>query len=123
MSVLPFNVTDNGVLTIRLRADLDIAGRAAAAWAIDGYLAAHRSAPVMLELSDAPLSTAAVSTVVRTQRMCRASGAPLAVLAATAATRRVLEAHTGAEGLAVRPTRSLAAAALSAASTPVAAAA
>ncbi|MFD5149311.1 STAS domain-containing protein [Streptomyces sp. NPDC058401] len=123
MSVLPFNVTESGVLIIRVRADLDIAGRAAAAWEIDGYLAAHRSAPVMLELSDAPLSTAAVSTVVRTQRMCRSAGTPLAVLAATAETRRALKAHTGAEGLAVEPTLSLAAAALSAASTPVATAA
>ncbi|MBT2468982.1 hypothetical protein J7E97_14150 [Streptomyces sp. ISL-66] len=121
--MLPFNVTENGVLIIRLRADLDIAGRAAAAWAIDGYLAAHRSAPVMLELSDAPLSNAAVSTVVRTRRMCRSAGAPLAVVAATAETRRALEAQTMAEGLTVRPTRRLAAAALSAASAPVAAAA
>ncbi|MFF3215386.1 STAS domain-containing protein [Streptomyces sp. NPDC002886] len=121
--MLPCNVTENGVLIIHLRADLDIAGRAAAAWAIDGYLTAHRSAPVMLELSDAPLSTAAVSTVVRTHRMCRSSGATLTVLAATAETRRALEAQTGAEGLAVQPTRPLAAAAFSAASTPIAAAA
>lgn len=119
--MLPFNVTESGVLIIRLRADLDIAGRAAAAWAIDGYLAAHRSTPVMLELSDAPLSTAAMSTVVRTQRLCRSAGAPLAVLAAATETRRTLEA--GIEGLAVQPTRPLAAAALSAASAPVATAA
>ncbi|MFE4257904.1 STAS domain-containing protein [Streptomyces sp. NPDC056883] len=121
--MLPFNVTESGVLIIRLRADLDIAGRAAAAWAIDGYLAAHRSAPVMLELSDAPLSTAAVSTIVRTHRLCRSAGAPLAVLAATAEARRALEAQAGAERLTVRPTRILAAAALSAVSPPVATAA
>ncbi|MFJ7272370.1 STAS domain-containing protein [Streptomyces sp. NPDC099050] len=121
--MLPFNVTESGVLIIRLRADLDIADRAAAAWAIDGYLAAHPSAPVMLELSDVPLSAAAVSTVVRTQRMCRSAGAPLAVLAATAETRRALEAQAGAEDLAVQPTRALATAALSAVPTPVATAA
>ncbi|MEU9109954.1 STAS domain-containing protein [Streptomyces xanthophaeus] len=121
--MLPFNVTESGVLIIRLRADLAIAGRAAAAWAIDGYLAAHRCAPVMLELSDAPLSTAAVSTVIRAHRMCRSAGAPLAVVATAAQTRRALEAQTGAEGLAVQPSRSLAAAALSATSAPVAAAA
>ncbi|GHD79631.1 STAS domain-containing protein [Streptomyces goshikiensis] len=121
--MLPFNVTENGVLIIRLRADLDIAGRAAAAWAIDGYLAAHRSAPVMLELSDAPLSTAAVSTVVRTHRMCRTAGGQLAVVARGAETRRTLEAQTEAEGLVIQPTRSLAATALSDASAPVATAA
>ncbi|MFE9560138.1 STAS domain-containing protein [Streptomyces sp. NPDC006487] len=121
--MLPINVTESGVLIIRLRADLDIAGRASAAWAIDGYLAAHRSAPVMLELSDAPLSSAAVSTILRTHRMCRSAGAPLAVLAATAETRRALEAQTGTEGPAVQPTRALAATVLSAASPPVATAA
>ncbi|MEV0987877.1 STAS domain-containing protein [Streptomyces sp. NPDC049949] len=121
--MLPFNVTESGVLIIQLRADLDITHRAAAAWAIDGYLAAHRSAPLMLELSDAPLGTSAVSTVVRTHRMCRTAGVRLAVVATAAETRRALEAQTGAEGLVIQPTRSLAANALSAAPAPVAAAA
>lgn len=121
--MLPFIMTESGVLIIRLRADLDIAGRAAAAWTIDGYLAAHRSTPVMLELSDAPLSTAAASTVVRTHRMCRSAGAQLAVVATAAETRRTLEAQTGAERLLIQPTRSLAATALSGASVPVATAA
>lgn len=118
----PFNVTENGVLIIRLRADLDIADRAGAAWAIDRHLTAHRSAPVMLELSDAPLSTAAVSTVVRTHRICRTAGAQLAVVATAGETRRTLESQTWAEGLVIEPTRSLAATALSDASAPVAAA-
>lgn len=121
--MVPFNVTESGVLVIPLRSDLDIDGRAAAAWAIDGYLAAHRSAPVVLELSDAPLSTAAVSTVVRTHRMCRSTGAQLAVVAAAAETRRALEVQAVADGLIVRPTRAMAAAALSAAAEPFAAAA
>lgn len=98
--MLPFNVTENGVLSIRLRADLDIADRAGVAWAIDwaidGYLNAHRSAPVVLELSDAPLSTAAMSAVVRTRRMCRTAGAQLAVVATAAETRRTLKAQTWA---------------------------
>ncbi|MFJ7271703.1 STAS domain-containing protein [Streptomyces sp. NPDC099050] len=121
--MLPFHVTESGVLIIRLRADLDIADRATAAWSIDGYLAAHRSAPVMLELSDAPLSTAAASTVVRTHRMCRSAGAQLTVVTAAAETRRTLEAQTGTEGLVIQPTRALAVTALSAAPAPVAAAA
>ncbi|MFB6510412.1 STAS domain-containing protein [Streptomyces virginiae] len=121
--MLPCHVTENGVLIIHLQADLDIADRAAAVWSIDGHLAAHRLAPVMLTLSDAPLSTAAVSTVVRTYRMCRTAGTPLAVVAAHAETRRTLEAQTGAEGLVVHPSRSLATTALSVASAPVAAAA
>ncbi|WP_405813004.1 MULTISPECIES: hypothetical protein [unclassified Streptomyces] len=82
--MLPCHVTENGVLIIHLQADLDIAGRAAAVWSIDGHLAAHRLAPLMLRLSDAPLSTAAVSTVVRTYRMCRTAGTPLSVVAAHA---------------------------------------
>ncbi|MGW6855584.1 STAS domain-containing protein [Streptomyces xanthophaeus] len=117
--MLPFNVTENGVLIIHLPADLDIAGRAAAAWAIDGYLAAHRSAPAVLELSDAPLSPAAVSTVVRTHRMCRTAGVQLTVVATAAETRRTLEAQTGVAGLVIEPTRSVADAALSDAPAPV----
>ncbi|MCP3754582.1 STAS domain-containing protein [Streptomyces sp. TBY4] len=121
--MLPFNVTESGVLIIRLRADLDIADRATAAWAVDGYLAAHPSAPVMLELSDAPLSTAALSTVVRTHHMCRSAGAQLTVVTAASETRRTLETQTGSEGLVIQPSRSLAATALSAARAPAAAAA
>ncbi|MFF3214456.1 hypothetical protein ACFYYB_27860 [Streptomyces sp. NPDC002886] len=76
-----------------------------------------------MDLSDAPLSTAAVSTVVRTHRMCRSAGAPLAVVATTSETRRTLGAQTSADGLDVQSTRSLAVAALADASAPVAAAA
>lgn len=110
--MLPFKVTDSGVLIIRLRADLDISGRAAAAWAIDGCLAAHRSAPVVLELSDAPLTPAAMSAVVRAHHMCRSAGASLAVVAARAEARRALTPGKG--GPAVHPSRASALDALSA---------
>ncbi|WP_327250289.1 hypothetical protein [Streptomyces sp. NBC_01244] len=119
--MLPFKVTDGGVLIIRLRADLDISGRAASAWAIDGCLTGHRSAPVVLELSDAPLTPAAMSTVLRVHHMCRFAGAPLAVVAAHAEARRALTAGNAAP--AVHPTRSSAVAALSATLTKVVAAA
>ncbi|MER7762510.1 STAS domain-containing protein [Streptomyces sp. NPDC097619] len=121
--MLPFDVTENGVLIVRLRADLDIAGRAEAVEAINGYLGAHPSAPVLLELSDAPLSTAAVSAVVRTHRMCHSSGAPMAVIATEAGTRRALKAQAGREELVIRPSRPQAAAALSATALPDVAAA
>ncbi|MFJ7269071.1 STAS domain-containing protein [Streptomyces sp. NPDC099050] len=121
MPVLPFKVTESGVLIIRLRADLDLSGRAAAASGIDGCLAAHRSAPVVLELSDAPLSGAAMSAVVRTHHMCRSADTPMAVVAARAETRRALNAGTG--GPAVHPTRAAALDALSATPTEVATAA
>lgn len=110
--MLPVKVTENGVLIIRLRADLDIGDRAAAAWAIDGLLAAHRSSPVVLELSDAPVSPAAVSTVVRAHRMCRDAGVALAVVAPGAEDRRTLGA--GGQGPDVYATIPLATAALSA---------
>ncbi|MGW6564920.1 STAS domain-containing protein [Streptomyces sp. NPDC054975] len=118
--MLPFEVTESGVLIIRLRADLDIAGRAPAAWAIDGSLTAHRSAPVVLELSEAPVSDAAVSTVVRAHRMCRYADVPLAVVAADPEARRRLAAAAVTEALDVHDSRAQAVAALSA---PVAAAA
>ncbi|MFI5860051.1 STAS domain-containing protein [Streptomyces sp. NPDC051546] len=119
--MLPFKVTESGVLIIRLRADLDLSGRAAAACAIDDCLGAHRSAPVVLELSDAPLSGAAMSAVVRTHHMCRAAGTPMAVVAARAETRRALASGTG--GPSVHPARTAAVAALSATVTEAAAAA
>ncbi|MFJ4777976.1 STAS domain-containing protein [Streptomyces sp. NPDC088762] len=118
--MLPFEVTESGVLIIHLRADLDIAGRAAAAWEIDGSLAAHRSAPVVLELSDGPVSDAAVSTVVRAHRMCRYADVPLGVVAADPETRRSLAAAAVEGALDVHDGRSQAVAALS---TPVAVAA
>ncbi|MEU9035071.1 STAS domain-containing protein [Streptomyces sp. NPDC048352] len=100
--MLPVKVTDSGVLIVRLQADLDIDGRAAAAWAIDGLLAAHRSCPVVLELSDGAVSSAAVSTVVRASRMCADADVPFAVAAPGAEARRALEAEVGAAGCAPR---------------------
>ncbi|MCY0928015.1 hypothetical protein OTB20_17785 [Streptomyces sp. H27-H1] len=118
--MLPFEVIESGMLIIRLQADLAIADRAAAAWAIDGYLAAQWPTGVVLELSDAPLSPAAASTVARVHRMCHSAGAPMSVVAADAEARRALTVDGGP---AVYPTLSLAAAALPAADAPVAAAA
>ncbi|WP_327308439.1 hypothetical protein OG730_37380 [Streptomyces sp. NBC_01298] len=119
--MLPFKVTESGVLIIRLRADLDLSSRAAAASAIDGCRAAHRSVPLVLELSDAALSGAAMSAVVRTHQLCRSTGTPMAVVAARAETRRALAAGTG--GPAVHSVLAPAVAALSATLTGVAAAA
>ncbi|MER8096889.1 STAS domain-containing protein [Streptomyces goshikiensis] len=113
--MLPVMVTESGVLIIRLRADLDIAGRAAAAWAIDGFLAAHQSSPVVLELSDAPVSAAAVSTIVRAHRMCGYADVPLAVVASNADARRTLAGIAAVETVDVHPARAQAVAKLSAA--------
>ncbi|MFG2623070.1 STAS domain-containing protein [Streptomyces sp. NPDC048507] len=103
--MLPIEVTDSGVVIIRLRADLDIVGRAAAAAAIDGHLAAHRTAPVVLELTHAPISPAALSTVVRAHHMCRQAGRPMAVVAADLEVRRTLEAHAVTEAPAIHGSR------------------
>ncbi|MEE1816111.1 hypothetical protein PUR59_13945 [Streptomyces sp. SP18ES09] len=99
--MLPIEVTDSGVVIIRLRADLDIIGRSTAAVAIDGYLTAHRTAPVVLELTHAPIGAAALSTVVRAHHMCRQAGRPMAVVAADPEVRRTLEAHAVTEAPAV----------------------
>ncbi|MDJ0385606.1 STAS domain-containing protein [Streptomyces sp. G-G2] len=112
--MLPVKVTDRGVLIIGVRADLDIADRAAAAWAIDGVLNAHRSSPVVLELSDAVVSPAAVSTVVRAHRRCRDAGVALAVVASRTEARRTLAVATGAQALDVHTALPLAVTALSA---------
>ncbi|MCX4529550.1 MULTISPECIES: STAS domain-containing protein [unclassified Streptomyces] len=93
--MLPIKVTDSGVLIIPLRADLDVGSRAATAWAIDRLLAAHRSSPVVVQLSDAAPSPAAVSTVARTIRMCRDAGTQSAVVAAGAEARRTLRSGLG----------------------------
>ncbi|MFF0549641.1 STAS domain-containing protein [Streptomyces sp. NPDC004311] len=88
--MLPIEMTDSGVLIIRVRADMDIADRSAAAGAIDALLGAHRSAPVVLELTHTPVSQAALSTVVRAHHMCRHAGVPLAVVTADAEECRAL---------------------------------
>lgn len=93
--LLPIEMTDGGVLIIGLPADLDIGDRAVAAWAIDDLLSAHRSSPVILELTGAPVSPAAVSTVVRTQRTCYDAGVPLALVAPGAEARRALAVGIG----------------------------
>ncbi|MFG2989457.1 STAS domain-containing protein [Streptomyces sp. NPDC048257] len=111
--MLPIKVTHSGVLIIRLQADLDIGSRAATSWAIDGLLAAHRSSPVVLELSGAVLSPAAVSTVVRAIRVCRDAGTAAAVVASGAEARRALGLAAGAHTPDVHATVPLAVAALS----------
>lgn len=95
--MLPMKMTDGGVLIVGLSADLDIADRAAAAWAFDGLLSAHRSSPVVLELTGAPVSPAAVSTVVRVSRMCSEANVPLTVVAPGAEARRALAVGVGAQ--------------------------
>ncbi|MGW7333785.1 hypothetical protein ACWGIU_35330 [Streptomyces sp. NPDC054840] len=112
--MLPIKVTDSGVLIIRLQADLDIGRRAATTWTIDHLLTAHRTRPVVLELSDAVLSPAAVSIVVRADRMCRDAGTAAAVVASSAEARRSLGTVTGTEALDVHATVPLAVAALAA---------
>ncbi|MFF3020489.1 STAS domain-containing protein [Streptomyces sp. NPDC057939] len=122
--MLPSKVTDSGVLIIRLRADLDIGSRATAAWDIDDLLAAHRAAPVVLELSGEALSPAAVSTVVRAHRTCLGAGVPLAVVAPGGAEgRRALEAGVGVPAPDVHATAAQAVAAVEALSAPIGAAA
>ncbi|MFE5810549.1 STAS domain-containing protein [Streptomyces sp. NBC_01232] len=112
--MLPVKVTDRGVLIIRLQADLDIGRRATTACAIDRVLAAHRSSPVVLELTDAALSPAGVSTVVRALRMCRDAGTASAVVTASADARRTLGTGAGAQAPDVHATLPLAVTALSA---------
>ncbi|MFD3874022.1 STAS domain-containing protein [Streptomyces sp. NPDC058623] len=112
--MLPSKVTDSGVLIIRLRADLDIGGRATAAWDIDDLLAAHRAAPVVLELSGEAISPAAVSTVVRAHRTCLGFGVPLAVVTPGIEARRTLEAGVGVPAPDVHATTARAVAAVEA---------
>ncbi|MFJ7586786.1 STAS domain-containing protein [Streptomyces sp. NPDC097617] len=112
--MLPVKVTDRGVLIIRLQSDLDIDRRATTACAIDRLLAAHRSSPVVLELTDAALSPAAVSTVARAVRICRDAGTTAAVVTSSTKTRRALGIGTGTHAPDVHPTIPLAVAALSA---------
>ncbi|MGW6575001.1 STAS domain-containing protein [Streptomyces sp. NPDC054945] len=112
--MLPIKVTDSGVLIVRLQADLDIGRRAATTSTIDGLLTAHRSTPVVLELSDAVLSPAAVSIVVRADRMCREAGTAAAVVTSSAEARRTLGAGAGAQAPDVHATVPLAVAALAA---------
>ena len=121
--MLPSKVTDSGVLIIRLRADLDIGSRATAAWDIDDLLAAHRAAPVVLELSGDAVSPAAVSTVVRAHRTCFGAGVPLAVVAPGAEGRRALEAGVGVPAPDIHATAAQAVAAVASLSAPVGAAA
>ncbi|CAM5279086.1 hypothetical protein SAVIM338S_00108 [Streptomyces avidinii] len=94
--MLPIKMADDGVLIISLSADLAIDGRAAAVWAIDDLLSAHRPSSVILELTGAPVSPAAVSTVVRADRMCGDAGVRLAVVAPRAEARRALASGLGA---------------------------
>ncbi|WP_328964912.1 hypothetical protein [Streptomyces virginiae] len=112
--MLPIKVTDSGVLIVRLQADLDIGRRAATTSTIDGLLSAHRSTPVVLELSDAALSPAAVSIVVRADRMCREAGTAAAVVTSCAEARRTLGTDVAAPAPDVHATVPLAVAALAA---------
>ncbi|MDA5280260.1 MULTISPECIES: STAS domain-containing protein [unclassified Streptomyces] len=121
--MLPSKVTDSGVLIIRLRADLDIGGRATAAWEIDDLLTAHRASPVVLELSGTSVSPAAVSTVVRAHRNCADAGVPLAVVASGPEDRRALVVGVGAHAPDVHATVPQAVAAVEALSAAVGAAA
>ncbi|MFB6822814.1 hypothetical protein ACFCXA_14610 [Streptomyces virginiae] len=110
--MLPIKVTDDGVLIVRLQADLDIGRRAATTSTIDGLLTAHRSTPVVLELSDAALSPAAMSIVVRADRMCREAGTAAAVVTSCAKARRILGSDAGTPAPDVHATIPLAVAAL-----------
>ncbi|WP_411104174.1 hypothetical protein [Streptomyces sp. cmx-4-9] len=118
--MLSIKVTDSDVTIVRLRADLAIDSRATTAWELDRLLSVVRRSPVVLELSDDPVSPAAVSTVIRANRMCRDSGIPLAVVARSPEARRAVAAGSGVDVPDIHEALGVAVAALTA-SAPVAA--
>lgn len=111
--MLPVELTDAGVMIIRLQADLDIDSRALVAWEIDSLVSSHRPSSVVLELHGSAIGPAAVSTIARTDRLCAQSQLPCAVVSGHSDTRRALLAHAGTRGPGVYDTLSLAVAAVS----------
>ncbi|AYV25968.1 hypothetical protein ACFWB1_11730 [Streptomyces goshikiensis] len=71
---------DGGVLIVRLHEGLDVGTRGAAVWEFEALLGSYRPRTVVMELPPAA-GAAVVSTVLRAERLCRAAGASLAVVA------------------------------------------
>ncbi|MFD6185236.1 hypothetical protein [Streptomyces goshikiensis] len=71
---------DGGVLIVRLHEGLDVGTRGAAVWEFETLLGSYRPRTVVMELPPAA-GAAVVSTVLRAERLCRAAGASLAVVA------------------------------------------
>ncbi|MEV0414304.1 hypothetical protein AB0I68_26735 [Streptomyces sp. NPDC050448] len=70
----------SGVLIVRLHEGLDVGSRAAAISEFESLLRGYRPRNVVMELPSSA-GAAAVSTVLRAERLCRGTGASLAVVA------------------------------------------
>ncbi|OKJ65336.1 hypothetical protein AMK27_06065 [Streptomyces sp. CB02009] len=77
---MPVEYTTEGpVLALRLRADLDVTARAAAALRVERLVLAHRPGGVRLHLAAGYATGASLSVLARVRRLCEGLDIPLVV--------------------------------------------
>ncbi|MBM9623089.1 hypothetical protein ACFU9F_33455 [Streptomyces zhihengii] len=92
---------DRGVLLVSLDGDVRISERAALSQQFTDLVRMYLPRAVVMEIGASVVSAAALSTVLRAQRLCDQAGVPLAVVADGPVTRALLEAGTAGPGLRV----------------------
>jgi hypothetical protein len=83
---------ESGIMSLKLCCQLDVTNRAAAVLDIQGLLYAHRPSRVVIELPPNTPSSATLSTMLRTERLCGTLGIPFGLAPSSRQAARLLQA-------------------------------
>jgi hypothetical protein len=87
------HVLERGVLVVTVHQDPGVTRRTELATRICSLMQAYRPAPVVIILADVAATSASVSAVLRSHRLCGRLGTLMSVATHSAPARRLLEAN------------------------------